>query len=131
RPSGTFTARLTSLPQENAARRYVPTHTLLAGARLRAGANRGVFDRLAQPLANLDELRFVGEERIDDLGVEVLAAPLEDDVLRHFVAIGGLVNPGGRQGIVHVAQGDDSSAQRNGFSLQAVGIAGAVELLVV
>ena len=60
---------------------------------------------------NLDEALLVLQEGVDDFRVEVLAVAFEDDVLGDFVAVGRLVDAGGRERIVNVGQGDNARPQ--------------------
>ena len=71
------------------------------------------------------------EERIDDLGIEVDAALLENDRLGDVVREGVLVNAFGGQRIVDVGECHDPAAQGNLIANQALRVAAAVVPLVV
>ena len=82
-------------------------------------------------LSRLYKTLFVLQKSVDDVGVEVAARAIENDLAGLFVAERRLVDALRRQGVINVGQADDPAAQRDVLARQPVGIAAAVEPLVV
>jgi len=72
-----------------------------------------------------------GEERLDDLGVPLLAGAVTQDALQALDRHGLAVRPVRHHGVARVGHGHDASGQRDLVPAQAVGVPGAVETLVV
>ena len=77
------------------------------------------------------ELFFLGQKRLDHVGIELAGHLLEDNLLGLFVAKGRFIDPFGGQRVVDVGKAGDSAGQRNRLADQAVGIAAAVVAFVV
>ena len=55
-----------------------------------------------QAAPNFDELLFDGNERVNNVGVEMRATPFEDRRLRHIVTVGELIDALCSQRIIHI-----------------------------
>src|ERR1700724_470614 len=71
------------------------------------------------------------EERADDPWVEVATAPGLDLLQRLIQAQGWTVDPVGDHGFKGIGDSDDARAERDLLALEALGISGAVEFLMV
>src|SRR5450830_689355 len=78
-----------------------------------------------------DELVLDFQEGVDDLGVKVRAAPIDDDLhgLRMLHAL--LVDATADQGVIHVGQRHQARRNRDGFASQPLRVAAAIPFLVV
>src|ERR1700719_3102834 len=70
-------------------------------------------------------------ERVHNSGVELRIGQLGDAVHGEFQVHGGLIGAVGGHGVERIGDGDDASHQGNLIAFQAVGIAAAVDVLVM
>ncbi len=86
---------------------------------------------LGEAVADGDESIFARQECGDDVGIEVCAGIGDDHRFGHVVREGGFIHPLRSESVIHIGERDDPAAQGNCVAGQVVGIAAAVEPLVM